>query len=279
VKPSADKISMTIARFAGLLALTAATRGAALTVDTFDDAVTTKWPPGVVQVIVGTCLPDGNGQDCGDGVHAYCCAINSDCSGGDTCIPQSSSVTDPGLNGVLGGVRQLTVAATRLDLPGLDNVAAGAAVLGDFFDYHASLGAIGNVALRYDQGGAGLNVSIYGFDHFQLAVLIADASSVPYDATVTVEDNTGGSASSTQTITTPGRVTIAWPLASFSSVDLNAVQSITLVIAPNLAADMRVDLFQVVGPPVLMPLLSPAGMLALVVMLGVIGLTTLVRAR
>lgn len=244
LEPNAGKISMTIARFGWLLALTVATRGAALTVDAFDDALTTKLPPGVVQNTIG-----------------------------------STTVPDSGLNGVLGGVRQLTVTATSLELLGLDDVVAGAAVLGDFFDYHASLGAIGEVALRYDRGGPGLDVSIYGFDHFQLTVLIADASSVPYDATVTVEDNAGGSASSTQTITQDGPRIIAWPLANFSAVDLNAVQSITLVIAPNLAADMRVDLFQVVGPPVHAPLLSPAAMLALVVTLGVIGLTTLVRTR
>jgi hypothetical protein len=244
LKAGVGKISTIIARCGCLLALMVATRVAALTVDTFDDAVTTKLPPGVTQATVA-----------------------------------STMVTDPGLNGVLGGVRQLTVTATSLDLLGLDNVVAGAAVLGDFFDYHATVGAIGEVALRYDQGGLGLNVSIYGFDRFRLTVIDASSAAVPYDATVTVADNGGGSASSTQTITTPGPVMIAWPLANFSGVDLNAVRSITLAIAPSpKGADMRLDLFEVVGPPVRAPLLSPAMILGLVVMLGLVGLTTIVRS-
>jgi hypothetical protein len=237
------KMSMTTVRLAGLLAITLAGQVAAMTIDNFDDAILTKLPPGIKQNTVG-----------------------------------STTVTDTGLNGVIGRVRQLTVTATYLLLPS-DKVIAGAAVLGDFFDYHSSLTATGEVALRYDRNGLGLNVSVDGFDHFQLTMIDADPASVPYDATVTVADNGGGSASSTQTITTSGPLTIAWPLADFSGVDLNAVRSITLVIAPNSAADMRVDLFEVVSPPLGAPLLSPAMMLGLVVMLGVVGLTTIVRWR
>jgi hypothetical protein len=244
--PGVGKIAKTAVRFGCLLALTVATRAGALIVDTFDEAVTSKLPPGVIQDTVG-----------------------------------STTVTDPGLSGVLGGVRQLTVTATGLVLPnpGPDNVTAGAAVLGDFFDYHCTLGAIGETVLRYDRDGLGLNVSVFGFDHFQLRVIAADASSVPYDATVTVTDAWGGSASSTKTITTSGPTTIMWPLADFSAVDLNAVSSITLVLTPSQAADMRVDLFEVVGPPVLAPLLSPVTMLGLVLLLGMVGLTTIARLR
>jgi hypothetical protein len=238
------KMSMTTVRLACLLAITLAGQVAAMTIDNFDDAILTKLPPGVTRNTVGS----------------------------------SPTVTDTALNGVIGGVRQLTVTATSLLLPS-DRVIAGAAVLGDFFDYHSTLTATGEVALHYDRNGLGLNVSVGGFDHFQLTVIDADPASVPYDATVTIADNGSGSASSTQTITTSGPTTIAWPLANFSGVDLNDVRSITLVIAPNSAADMRVDLFQVVSPPPAAPLLSPAMMLGLVVMLGVVGLTTIVRWR
>ena len=84
--------------------------------------------------------------------------------------------------------------------------------------------------------------------------------------------------SSTQTITQDGPRIIAWPLANFSVVDLNAVSSITLDVAPNFAADMRLDLFEIVGPPLHVPLLSSAAMLALVVVLAVLGLTSIVRS-
>jgi hypothetical protein len=236
-------MSMKTVRLACLLAIMLAGQVGALTIDTFDAANTTKLPPGIIQNTVG-----------------------------------STAVTDTGLSGVIGGVRELTVTATSLLLPS-DNVTAGAAVLGDFFDYHSTLTATGEVALHYDRNGLGLNVSVGGFDHFQLTVIDADPASVPYDATVTVADNGGGSASSTQTITTSGAATIAWPLANFSGVDLNDVRSITLLIAPNYAADMRMDLFQVVRPPVGAPLLSPAMMLILVLVLGVVGLTTVVRSH
>ena len=244
MKVGDEKMSMKTVRLACLLAIMLAGQVGALTIDTFDDANATRLPPGSNQNTVG-----------------------------------STVVTDTGLSGVIGGVRELTVTAIDLLLPPADNVTAGAAVLGDYFDYHSTLTAKGEATLLYDRNGLGLDLSVYGFDHFQLTVIDADPASVPYDATVTVVDNGAGSASSTQTITTSGPVTISWPMTDFSGVDLKAVRSITLVIAPNYAADMRMDLFQAVRPPVGAPLLSPAMMLALVLVLGVVGLTTAVRSH
>lgn len=243
---------MKAVRLACLLVIALAGQVAAIIIDDFDHGVNTAWPPAV------TRYPP----------------------------PGSTTATDTGLSGVIGGARKLTVTANFLPLlSGLfdpsDNVTAGAAVLGDFLDYSSTFTAIGEVALHYDRNGLGLNLSVGGFDHFQLIVIDADPASVPYDATVTVEDDWHNQASSTQTIPFPewGPRTIAWPLANFSGVDLNAVRSITLVVAPNFAADMRLDLFEVAGPPVPVPLLSPATMLALVVVLGAVGLTTIVRWR
>jgi hypothetical protein len=243
-KPGDGKMSMKAVRFGCLLVIALAGQVAAIIIDDFDHGVNTALPPGVTRDTVGI-----------------------------------STATDTGLSGVIGGVRELTVTAISIFLPPpFGPVTAGAAFLGNFFDLSCANGSQGEFALRYDRGGPGLNLSVYGFDHFQVTVVGADLASVPYAATVTVEDNQGRIESSTQTITNDGPRAIAWPLANFSGVDLNAVRSITLDVAPNFAADMRLDLFEIVGPPVSVPLLSPAAMLALVLVLGLLGLTRIVRS-
>lgn len=231
-------------QLATLALLVCTSWAAALTIDSFDDANTTAYPPGIVQNTVG-----------------------------------STSVTDTGLTGVIGGVRQLTVTAFSLTVPFVDNVTAGAAHLQSFFTYSCTLGALGEFELLYDANGAGLNASLIGLNRVQLSVITADLSSVPYDVTVTLADNTQ-SISSTQTITTPGGRAITFPMSDFFGLDLNAIQSIELTVFPmSLAADLELDSFDALPPGPPAPALSPAMIIVLVGMLSVVGLFGVARAR
>ncbi len=220
---------------------------AALTIDNFDDASTTAYPPGVVQNTVGF-----------------------------------TTVTDPGLTGVIGGVRTLTVTALTLDFPfpiGPDNVTAGAAFESSFFTYASSFGGIGEFQLVYDANGAGLNMSLLGMNRLQLTVIAADASSEPYDVTVTMADSSQ-SRSSTQTITAAGGRVIVFPMSDFSGLDLAAIQSISLTVFPmNNAADMELDRFDALPPSPPAPTLSSAMIVVLVGMLSLVGLFGVRRAR
>ena len=241
------KGAMKAVRLATVLLLVSASWAAALTIDDFNDANTTVFPPGIIQNTLG-----------------------------------STTVTDTGLAGVIGGARTLTVTAFTLSCGlgcGPDNVTAGAAELHDFFAYSSTLGAEGEFELLYDRNGAGLNVSLIGLDHLQLTVVTADLSSVPYDVTVTLTDNTQ-SKSSTQTITAAGGRALIFPMSDFFGLDLDAIQSIKLTVFPmNFGSDLELDRFDALptGPPA--PALSPAMIIVLVGMLGVVGLFGLARSR
>jgi cysteine-rich repeat protein len=149
----------------------------------------------------------------------------------------SSSGTDTGLSGVIGGTRQLTVEATAAN-GGSPSVKAGVIPGLALFDYSSSVLADGLIRLLYDANGAGLNADLslgMGIDFD----LVTDTSAVPYDVSLTLTD--GATQTVTQIIATSGSQHIEFDYDDFPLVDLSNVFSIELVIDPSLAGDFEID--------------------------------------
>lgn len=212
-------------------------------IDHFREAVTTKLPPGITQNTVGS----------------------------------SPTIVDSGLPGVLGGVRKLTVTATSLIF--FDSVTAGAGLAGDYFDYSSSVTASGRFDLLYDGGGSGLNLSLVGAEFFEIQMTDADAAAVPLDVTITLTDNSLNSASSTQTVLTPGPGSVRLGVDAFTGINLSAIHSIELKVSASLGGDLRLDFFAVETPPHQAPVLSWRTLCALVLILAYVGIVGVARVR
>ncbi|MEO8601609.1 MAG: hypothetical protein ABI629_03430 [bacterium] len=166
--------------------------------------------------------------------------------------------TDFGMAEVIGGVRQLTVGATALAIPGLDYVVAGVVLPPiDFFEYNSRAGADGYITLLYDSGGSGLNRSVAFAQGIRVTILEADGASVVVpglDFTLTLSDGVT-TVSSTQTVTMP--VTAMAPLSldflftSFPGVDTTNLFSVSLTMDPQVAGDVRLATIETFGTPLL----------------------------
>jgi len=158
--PARQSWRRTLVLLASLIVAAArATALAEVTIDDFSSAVTTIEPPGITQAVVGsTTVSDG-----------------------------------PGLSGVIGGVRRLTVTATSLKV--LDSVTAGVAPLATVLDYNSSAAANGKIQLDYDAGGTGLTANLSAAAGIRLLVIGTDTSSLPCPTILTIVDAAGHSAS------------------------------------------------------------------------------------
>ena len=149
----------------------------------------------------------------------------------------STTVTDSGLTGVIGGSRTLTVTATSVG-GGLPEVRAGVMPIAQVLDYSSTVLVNGAVTLLYDNNGVGLGVDLSSGDGIEFDV-IADVSSLPYDVTVTLDDGVT-SQSSTQNVVVSGLQSVQFLYTAFPGVDLTSVFSIAVSFDPNLAGDLEV---------------------------------------
>jgi len=234
----------TLLLLAGSVVGSSPLRAAEGIIDSFQNAVNTQFPPGVIQPTVGT-----------------------------------TSATDTGVAGVIGGVRTLTVEATEIDIPSIDDVRAGAGFLGAFFEYRSTLGADGRATLLYDAGGAGLNAHFMSNQRLEVHVLDADTAATPYDVTITLVDTAARTTSVTRTVTAAGPQVVLFPLLEFGAVNVTAIRSISLNVDPSKAGDVRFRLFRIFTPPAAVPMLSAKACAALVATLLVIGVWAVRRAR
>jgi len=172
-----------------------------------------------------------------------------------------------GLADVIGGARDLVVAASSMALPGIDTVQAGVYPAAGVFDYSSSAGADGSLHLLYDANGAGLNADLSGdvflavdFTHFDMA------GGEPMVVVVAIESGLGSSLQF-QTLTAPGPQTLTFPYADFvpsGQLDLASVQSIFVGFEPYQAVDFRLDAIRTEVPePGSFLLLAAAAGLAL----------------
>ena len=149
----------------------------------------------------------------------------------------TTSVTDVGLSGVIGGSRTLVVTATAIG-GGSPEVRAGVIPGAQVLDYSSTVLANGLVTLRYDANGVGLGADLSLGDGIQFTV-VADVSSLPYDVTVTISDGTITN-SSTQTVPISGLQSLQFLYTAFPTVNLASVFSIEVTFDPNLAGDLEV---------------------------------------
>lgn len=149
----------------------------------------------------------------------------------------TTTVTDTGLAGVIGGARTLTVTATAI-AGGSPQVRAGVIPLSQVLTYSSTVLANGLVVLRYDANGVGLGADLSLGDGIQFDA-VADLSSLPYDVAVTLDD---GMVADTviQSVVVGGLQTLQFPYSSFTGVDLTNVFSIEISFDPNLAGDLEV---------------------------------------
>jgi len=152
------------------------------------------------------------------------------------------ATSEPGLAGVVGGVRDGTVSHTSGPL----NV-TGAVLIGPGI-YSLSLDALtdGLSTLSYDAGGAGLNLDLldpHGTGATQvdgfvvIDVLTADLGGVPIDVTLT----DGGGGSDTQGGIAAGGGMVSIPLASYVGVDFSDIDSVEFQFDPAAEFDLTID--------------------------------------
>ncbi len=149
----------------------------------------------------------------------------------------TTTVTDAGLGGVIGGARTLTLTATAI-AGGAPQVRSGVNAIAQVLNYSSTVLADGLVTLRYDADGIGLAADLSAGEGVQFTV-VADASSVPYDVDVTLSDGVA-TETVTQTVLVAGVQMLQFAYASFPGVDLTAIDSIAITFDPNLAGDLEV---------------------------------------
>lgn len=146
----------------------------------------------------------------------------------------------------IGGVREGSVTATSIALPGTDIVEVS--VGGNIFDYQASAGADGSATLFYDgnAGGAGdLNLNLMG-QSIAVTFILSDSSQA-LPVTVTLDDGSA-TASVTQTLMTQinsgdPAVTLSFTSAAFTAnnplINLASINSVLFNFDPAEARDFR----------------------------------------
>jgi len=175
-----------------------------LVIDVFSSTVQATLPAGVRQTTVGT-------QSVADG---------------------------PGLSGVVGGTRRLTVGASAIQMPGLDSVVVGILPRQTYLSLASSQGADGTLTLTYDAGGAGLGVNLSRARGLRIAVEAVDAAALPCPLTVTLTDGSSSTAA-TQVLTQAKKQTLQFPFTSLRGVDLSRIQRIEVAIDPSPSGDIQ----------------------------------------
>lgn len=166
---------------------------------------------------------------------------------------------DPMLTDVLGGVRQMDLTATFLDIPPLDFIVAGVVLPPvPFFEYNSTADADGYVLLTYNRGGAGLFSYLAFAEGIRVTILEADAAAVAMpglDITITLTDTDMSSAQLTRTVTIPvspmAPLTLDYPFTDFPGVNVGSLFQITALVFPQIAGDLRLDLVETYGTPLL----------------------------
>lgn len=230
---------------------------------------------------------------------------------------QTKTVTDSGLTGTIGGVRQLTVTASLVGPAVSEQVVSGIDQGPSRLCYQATQNADGFVELVYDAGGSGL---MPGDLHHALGIEVdpffADMAALPYSVKVTLVDGAHISGSSVQvgnTSCSSDCAAMLFPFTDFPGVNPRHIRSISVQVDPSggagVAADFAVGPINTYGTPTIeticddgedndnngltdcadpacahalncidtAPLLSPGMIGGLIAMLGVVGLVGLTR--
>jgi hypothetical protein len=197
-------------------------------------------------------------------------------------VPQTA--TDSGLSGVIGGVRQLTVEATALMDPMVDNAGGKVDTAVPGVCYNSTSGAVGDFKLLYDMGGSGLGANFSPFLGIRFTPVFLDAGvgSSPVSYTLTLTDGANNSAS--QTINTTQScfldcADVRFLLSDFAGISLGSIFSVELKVSSDNAFDSILGPITLFGSTEHAPLLSPALIGLLVSILSVMGIASIARAR
>jgi hypothetical protein len=165
--------------------------------------------------------------------------------------PGTTSLTEAGLTGVLGGVRETTVSMTSAANPGLDFLQATIAPALGLFDYNSSAGTDGSVSFLYDAGGAGLSAFFANQLGIEIGFTLFDhAGGVPLPVTIVLTDGMN-TATLTQSLTAPGGQTLQFLFADFANIGalgLAYVQSVEVILDAAIGADFRVSQISTIVP-------------------------------
>lgn len=197
-------------------------------------------------------------------------------------VPQTA--TDSGLSGVIGGVRQLTVEATALMDPMVDNVGGKVDTSFPGVCYNSTSGAVGDYQLLYDKGGSGLGADFSPFLGIRFTPLFLDAGvgSSPVSYTLTLVDAANNSASQTVQTTQSCFLDCAdvrFLLSDFAGISLGGIRSVELKVSSDNAFDSILGPITLFGNTERAPLLSPAMIGLLVSILSVTGVASIARGR
>ena len=202
----------------------------------------------------------------------------------------STTKTDVGLTGVLGGSRQATVAATALAAPVLDFIVAGVVLPPvPFLEYNSTADGDGSVTLRYDAASSGLNANLEAAEGIRLTILEADLAAVALpglDVSITLTDGFATTVTVTQTVTLPvmamAPLDLDFPFASFAGIDPASLQIIQVIIEPQVAGDVRLGPIRTYGTPATpapAPALSAVAALLALTLLCAVAASALARRR
>lgn len=144
----------------------------------------------------------------------------------------------PGVHGVLGGARRLTLTASGLDMAGVDAITVRIVRQGTSLSYDSSVGAVGQLRVDYNAGGAGLAVDLSTSTGLALDFAVVDPSAPPCVVSLILADNSK-SVTATQQVTSAGKQTVVFRLTSFRGVNLRKLRSISVTLAPSRAGDLQ----------------------------------------
>jgi hypothetical protein len=165
-------------------------------------------------------------------------------------VGSKTIVDGPGLHGVVGGVRRMTLTATVTDLPGAEAVTVHIVHAGSRVSYGSSLGAVGQLQLLYDAGGAGLGANLSSATGIVVDIVAVDAAAMPCSMSLTLSDGRR-SATLTQTATQSAAQTVSFSLtgrfSAVRTVDLRNVRSINLTLTPGKSGDLEIGGIRTIG--------------------------------
>lgn len=163
-----------------------------------------------------------------------------------TSAPASTSTSETGLSGVIGGSRDgafnLTGTGAASNLT--------AFVAGGVFSTALNATATGDYSLTYDASGAGLGADFTLASGIEVVISALDsaaAGGAGTSFTIDLVDGDASTHSQTITTTTEGAQTLFFGFGAFSdagNLDVSNIFSITFSFTPNQAGDVDVELLQ-----------------------------------
>lgn len=169
----------------------------------------------------------------------------------------TTTITETGLLGVIGGNRRSSITADFLALPGLDNITVTAAPTpAGIFDYASTSGADGSVRLIYNGGMApAFVVDLSSESSFEIEFIYFDLANVdPLDISITITDSLGESRTGLASLVGNGAQTLSLPMVGFAenmagTTDLTDIRSINIFFDGALATDFRIDYIKTTTVP------------------------------